>query len=528
MELPMPRRWGRIAVACIDNSDEVRFAASAAAAELARDGLSTMLIDLTERGSLVELASSDPSSHEAATLLRPRGIPTLAAGPGDLRVVGTDDDENLASQEPADVTLALADLDPSVGADHLTAWTDRVIIAVSAGRSSAERVRTAADLVRTAGLELRFAVLLRTERADESSGTAGFDPLAPVHLLDDHDQPYYAADSVEEEWEATSTPTITDQRQPGESDQIAALENKTAEQEPHEEAVDTLQPEVSEEHSPEEQEISTQAQAPHEEAVDTLQPEVSEEHSPEEQEISTQAQAPHEEAVDTLQPEVSEEHSPEEQEISTQAQAPHEEAVDTLQPEVSEEHSPEEQEISTQAQAPHEEAVDTLQPEVSEEHSPEEQEISTQAQAPHEEAVDTLQPEVSEEHSPEEQEISKDPIATLDNEALDQERPPDEQQAILPHEQVGEAEQAADQEQPVTQVLGTEAVAYDNENLDDSHAEQHSAVTASDAEPGMGAGVRRNGQSAPREQRRRWLAPLYRPILNRPQLAGGHGARVHR
>ena len=81
-----------------------------------------------------------------------------------------------------DVTLVLADLDPSVGADHLKAWTDRVIVAVTAGRSSAERVRTAAELVRTAGLDLRVAVLLRTERTDDSSGVSGFDQHAAVQL----------------------------------------------------------------------------------------------------------------------------------------------------------------------------------------------------------------------------------------------------------------------------------------------------------------------------------------------------------
>ena len=69
-----------------------------------------------------------------------------------------------------DVTLVLADLDPAVGADHVATWTDRVIVVVTAGRTSVEKVRTIGDMVRAAGLDLRFAVVLHTERTDDSSG----------------------------------------------------------------------------------------------------------------------------------------------------------------------------------------------------------------------------------------------------------------------------------------------------------------------------------------------------------------------
>ena len=77
----------------------------------------------------------------------------------------------------------LADLDPAVGADHLTAWADRVILVLTAGRSSVEKVRTIADLIRAAGLDLRFAALLHTERTDDSSGLARVvESPAPVQL----------------------------------------------------------------------------------------------------------------------------------------------------------------------------------------------------------------------------------------------------------------------------------------------------------------------------------------------------------
>ncbi|MGH8824667.1 MAG: hypothetical protein ACRDVN_09345, partial [Jiangellaceae bacterium] len=131
MELPGPGQWGRLAVACIDNSDEVRFALATAAMGLTADGRDVVLIDLTAQGGLdaaVEELMSD-QAVERPTVLRPRGIPALADQAADLRVVGhedEDEDEGPPSPDLADVSLVLADLDPSVAADHLTAWTERV------------------------------------------------------------------------------------------------------------------------------------------------------------------------------------------------------------------------------------------------------------------------------------------------------------------------------------------------------------------------------------------------------------------
>ncbi len=190
-ELPLPGRWGRLAVACIDNADEVRFAVASAAANVAAAGESrVLLVDLTEQGGLdAAVAQLMPGeSVDRLTVLRPQGIPALAGGPADIRGARHEDEEegDLPSDELTDVYLVLADLDPSVGADHLLAWTDRVVIVVTGGLSSVERVRTAGDLVRDAGLELRFAALLRADRTDESSGATRVERTEPIHLRDGH------------------------------------------------------------------------------------------------------------------------------------------------------------------------------------------------------------------------------------------------------------------------------------------------------------------------------------------------------
>ncbi len=188
--LPMPGRWGRLAVACIDNADEVRFAVAAAATNLVAKGCSVTLIDLSEQTNFdVTVLRSISDSTDMPAILRPGGVPALAGDATDLRAVGlSEDDPSPTWPQLTDITLVLADLDPAVGADYLTAWSDRVIVAVTAGRSSAERIRTAGDLIRTAGLEMRFAALLRAESADDSSGVAGFDRPTLVQNPDVHDQ----------------------------------------------------------------------------------------------------------------------------------------------------------------------------------------------------------------------------------------------------------------------------------------------------------------------------------------------------
>ena len=84
------------------------------------------------------------------------------------------DDVSLAKAKNG-VTLVIADFNPAVGVAHLTAWSDRVLVAITAGRSSVELVRTTGELVRAAGLHLQHAVLLKA-RSDDI--TSGFAPLS--------------------------------------------------------------------------------------------------------------------------------------------------------------------------------------------------------------------------------------------------------------------------------------------------------------------------------------------------------------
>ncbi|MFZ1115944.1 MAG: hypothetical protein WAN44_08985, partial [Propionibacteriaceae bacterium] len=229
MELPSPRQSGRLGVLCVDNAEKMSFAVAAAATNLAAAGRSVAVIDLTKRGSLeLKGVSSMMGATHRPTVLRPRGIPMLAGSIADLHDVDTEHTGG-PSLDQTDVVLVLADLDPSMGADYLSAWTDRVIVAVTAGHSSVEMITTAADLVRTAGLEFRMAALLQTERTDDSSGTAGFDlpvPI-PVHLVEDR---LIAVGKSGAEKQAGNDGQASLKQQTGDQEKAAALQDQVADE----------------------------------------------------------------------------------------------------------------------------------------------------------------------------------------------------------------------------------------------------------------------------------------------------------
>ncbi len=160
-----------LAVACVDATTEARFAVATAALLLQEHGRTVRLIDLTEERGLrqaLEILGGAPGS--LPTVLVPKDSPALATAYEDLRTDGAGNEQQPAPASPTEICLVLADLDPGVGADHLAVWARRAVVTVTAGRSSAERVRTAGDLLRTAGMNLVYAVLLRADSLDYSSG----------------------------------------------------------------------------------------------------------------------------------------------------------------------------------------------------------------------------------------------------------------------------------------------------------------------------------------------------------------------
>ena len=184
---PSRARPARLALVAVDDAEEAALVAGTLGAHLAAEGKAVFLVDLSESGRLKAALTKalarqqGPGPQVEPVVHRPEGQPFLARGPLGAPPNATTE---LSKGDPvrpawnrADVVLTLAEVSPGVGLDHLTSWVDRVVLLVAAGRSSAERLRTTGELVRSAGLELDFAMMVRADRTDESSGRR--DPQDP-------------------------------------------------------------------------------------------------------------------------------------------------------------------------------------------------------------------------------------------------------------------------------------------------------------------------------------------------------------
>jgi len=175
----------RLALATVDTGRVGELVMVHLAARLSAEGLDVFVVDLTESGRLkaaldrVQSEQKDPNPRRRPAVHRPDRVPSLIHGPlGSAATFSADPSSTppwLDAWEHADVSLALAEVDPAVGAESLRSWTDDVVLLVAAGRSSAERLRATGELIRSAGLRLLFAMMVGTDHSDETPG------LSEVH-----------------------------------------------------------------------------------------------------------------------------------------------------------------------------------------------------------------------------------------------------------------------------------------------------------------------------------------------------------
>ena len=90
----------------------------------------------------------------------------------------------------ADSLLTLVTLDPVSGGNHLASWANEAVAVVTAGRSSATRIRAVGEMIRLAGTRLVSVVLLKADKSDESLGAlaAMEQSASPVAAVEGVDQ----------------------------------------------------------------------------------------------------------------------------------------------------------------------------------------------------------------------------------------------------------------------------------------------------------------------------------------------------
>jgi capsular polysaccharide biosynthesis protein len=175
-----PGRYGPASLAVVP-VDDVRVPAAclvSLAVSYARQGSRVVVADLCGGAPGARLLGvADPGARTVSlygtqlVVAVPEPDDVVPAGPlHDASGWGRAAEPLVAAYGSADLVLVLAALDPSIGGDHLAGWASAAVAVVTAGRSSAARIRSVGEMVRLAGVQLVSGVLIGADKTDESLG----------------------------------------------------------------------------------------------------------------------------------------------------------------------------------------------------------------------------------------------------------------------------------------------------------------------------------------------------------------------
>jgi len=170
-----------LAVVAVDDARVVAQAFASLAASCAAEGKQVVVADLSGGAYLARLLRvRDPGIHNVSQdganlvlfLPQPEDVAPVGPVPSGASPAGPAqvNPALLAACSSADLVLTFVTLDPAFGADHLGTWATSVVVVVTAGESTAEKVLSVGEMIRLAGTRLDSAVLIGADKTDESLG----------------------------------------------------------------------------------------------------------------------------------------------------------------------------------------------------------------------------------------------------------------------------------------------------------------------------------------------------------------------
>ena len=192
-----PRGAAALAVVAVDNAPAAALPLVSLAVSCAQQGRQVIVADLSGGHAARLLGAGDPGvttvTADGAQLVvavpgrgeaAPAGPAYHGSPPGGPEPGG---EALAAAYAAADYLFTLATLDPALGAEHLATWAADVVVTVTAGESSWEKLHSVGEMIRLAGTRLVSAVLLGADRTDESLGvTPAPNPPATALVPADH------------------------------------------------------------------------------------------------------------------------------------------------------------------------------------------------------------------------------------------------------------------------------------------------------------------------------------------------------
>jgi hypothetical protein len=176
------RERGRATLAVVAADDTIVPALSviSTAFAFARDGKRVIFADLTsgaDGGRLLGCTEPGVHRHIAGQRNLTVVIPENSIAPptGPIRYISAEvppsgDPELDYAYHSADLLLTLLTINPALGADHLPTWARDAVMILTAGKPSATKIRTTAELIRLSGTAFVSAVIVGADKFDDSLG----------------------------------------------------------------------------------------------------------------------------------------------------------------------------------------------------------------------------------------------------------------------------------------------------------------------------------------------------------------------
>ncbi|MDQ4142431.1 MAG: hypothetical protein M3198_01595 [Actinomycetota bacterium] len=153
-----------MAIVSVESEEFAALVVALLSADYCNDGRTVLAVDLSRRSALAHTLDVRPD--EPTTLEIPGRPSSVTVVLPDVK----DDERILDLQAAADVVLVLASADPATGAWHVRSWARRATAIVTAGRSTSRLLRSTAQLLHAAGVELYAALLFDADADDDSAG----------------------------------------------------------------------------------------------------------------------------------------------------------------------------------------------------------------------------------------------------------------------------------------------------------------------------------------------------------------------
>ncbi len=171
-----------LALIAVDNEDVAAVTLVSLAVSCAEEGSRVVVADLSKGAAVARLLGTsgagihtvvvDETSLVVAVPDPYAVVPVGPLEPTPAHALPAAGEELTAAYHSADLMFTLVTLDPSMGAEYLATWASDAVVVVTAGQSSATRMHSVGELVRRSGTQLVSAVLVGTDRSDETLGMA--------------------------------------------------------------------------------------------------------------------------------------------------------------------------------------------------------------------------------------------------------------------------------------------------------------------------------------------------------------------